>query len=80
MTDEFLNFAYCSLTSGQKDIIDVKYHIANNMDMNIKQLTDSVNDLKLNHNICVSIESVRKIKKYTIPVIVDKINYESNIS
>ncbi len=80
MTDDFLNFAYCSLTSGQKDIIDVKYHIAKNMDTPLKDLVNEINELDLNYKINITLHRVRSIRKYEIPVIVDKINYESDMT
>lgn len=79
MTDkDFLNFAWHSLTSGQQDIITVKYHISKNNHKTINELQKEIEKLELNEKFIRSGTRIRIMKKYEIPIIINKINYETN--
>ncbi len=81
MTDkDFLNFAWHSLTSGQQDIITVKYYISKNNHKTIDELKEEIKKLKLNDKFIRSGTRIRIMKKYEIPIIMKKINYESNLT
>ena len=77
---DFNSFVWASLTSGQQDIAKVKYHLANNRNKPFKQLKSEVESLTLNNKFIRSNARIRNLLKYDIPVIIDKINYNSNIT
>ena len=79
MTDDFLKFAWQSLTIGQQDLITVKYHIASS-DKPLKELAEEIEGLKLNEKYIRSIARIRKIRKYEIQLILDKLDDNINIS
>ena len=80
MNEDFLPFVWASLTSGQQDIAKVKYHLANNKNKPFKQLKKEIESLTLNSKFLRSDARIRNLLKYDIPVIIDKIHYESNIT
>ena len=76
-------FVWSSLTTAQQDNICIKYHISKNKNKTLKELQNIVEQLHLNCNDpnneqtskpFISLESIRKIKKYKIPIILDKID------
>lgn len=69
---EYLYWCYQSLTDAQQDIASVKYHIVKNMDKTNKELQIEIENLEVNYKVVLSVDRIRKIKKYEIPVILDK--------
>ena len=69
---EYLYWCYMSLTDAQQDIAAVKYHIVKNMDKSHTQLKFEIENLEVNYKVVLSIDRIRKIKKYEIPVILEK--------
>ena len=70
MDNDFLNFAWCSLTTEQQNIIEVKYHISKSN----KPLNDLIEDLECNFNFYRSECRIRKMRKYEIPLIIERLS------
>ena len=69
---EYLYWCYQSMTDTQQDIAAVKYHIVKNIDKSTKELKIEIERLELNYKVVLSIDRIRKIKKYEIPIILEK--------
>jgi len=77
---DFLQFAWHSLTTLQQDKICVKYYISNNNTKSVSELCNGIEGLELNDKFIRSVDRIRKIKKYEIQLILDKLNDNTNVS
>jgi hypothetical protein len=69
----FLNFAWHSLTTGQQDLIKVKYYLAKNQETSLEQLIVGIEKLKLSEPFLRSEIRIHKMLTYEIPVIIKNI-------
>ena len=69
----FLNFAWHSLTTGQQDLIKVKYYLAKNQETSLDQLIIGIEKLKLSEPFLRSEIRIHKMLTYEIPVIIKNI-------
>ncbi len=69
----FLNFAWHSLTTGQQDLIKVKYFLAKNQETPLEQLIVGIEKLKLSEPFLRSDIRIHKMLTYEIPVIIENI-------